>query len=430
MSDTQSRLFRKVALERLSSPEQLDTLMRIITPRAWLWLVPFIGLVGLALLWGWFGSIPSKVNGKCILINPLGLADLTASAGGRVQEVHLKVGDAVRRGQVIALIAQPEIADRIEKAEARVRDLEAQGRSVRSFAQQGGALTAQSLAQQRQNLDAQWRNAQQKARLAGERLKVQQDLLAQGLVTNQAVLATRQEAAAAELEAEALQNQMRQLSLRKLDSDKLSNTEVSGVELQIAQARRELDSLAASRKLTTEVLASVAGRVVEIKAAPGALVAQGASLALVEKTAAAGGTGTPASGGQVQALIYVAAADGKQIQAGMQAQIVPSTVKREEYGFLIATVNYVSEYPSTPQSMAMLLQNDALVRDLAGATPPVEVRATLFAAANHSGYTWSSKAGAPVKIRAGTVCTSEIVVRTQRPAALVIPLLKKSLALD
>jgi HlyD family secretion protein len=426
MADIQSKLFRKVALERLSSPEQLDQLMRIITPRAWLALLPLLGLIGMALVWGWFGSIPTKVSGKCILINPLGLASLSASAGGRVQEINIKVGDLVTNGQVIAQIAQPEISDRIEKAEARLRDLEAQGNSVRGFARQGVELTAQSLAQQRQNLDAQWKSAGQKARVAGERLKVQQELLSQGLVTNQTVLATRQEVNAAELEAEGLQNQIKQLSLRKLDADKQSSAEVRGIELQIAQAKRELDSLTASRTLTTQVVGTIAGRVIEIKVTAGSLVTQGASLALVEQSVGADAAGD----GRVQALIYVAAAEGKQIQVGMQAQVVPSTVKREEYGFAIGKVSYVSEYPSTPQSMAMLLQNDALVRDLAGAQPPVEVRATLIPANNFSGYMWSSAAGAPVKIRAGTVCSGEIVVRTQRPISLVIPLLKKSLALD
>ena len=429
MSDIQQKIFRKVALERLSSPEQLDSLMQVITPRAWIALAPLLGLIALAVLWGWFGSIPTKVNGKCILVNPFGLADLAATSGGRVQDINIKVGDPVRRGQVIAQIAQPELADRVEKAESRLRELEAQGRSVRAFAQQGTALNAQTLAQQQQNLEAQLRNAEQKARVAGERLKVQQELFSQGLVTNQSVLATRQEINAAELEAESFKNQIRQLSLRKLETDKQSSTEVTAIDLQIAQARRDLDSLIANRKLTTQVTSGVEGRVIELKVARGSLVTQGASLALVEQT---GESRAPATegGGSIQALIYVAAADGKQIQADMEAQIVPSTVKREEFGYMLGKVSYVSEYPSTPQSMAMQLQNESLVRDLAGTAPPVEVRATLVRAENHSGYAWSSVAGAPVKIRAGTVCTSDIVVRTQRPLSLVIPILKKSLALD
>src|SRR6187399_2567538 len=40
MQNDKEKLFRKIALERLSSPEQLDSLMRVITPKAWLALLP------------------------------------------------------------------------------------------------------------------------------------------------------------------------------------------------------------------------------------------------------------------------------------------------------------------------------------------------------------------------------------------------------
>ena len=138
--DAQQALFRKVALDRLSSPEQLDTLMRVITPKAWLALAPLLGLIVLALMWGWFGSIPTKVSGKCILINPTGLADIASNSSGRITAVTVRVGDLVRTGQQVALVAQPELLDRIEKGEQKLRELQAQGRIVRAFSAQGATL--------------------------------------------------------------------------------------------------------------------------------------------------------------------------------------------------------------------------------------------------------------------------------------------------
>ena len=60
-SDPKSKIFRKVALDRLSSPEQLDTLMRVITPKAWLALCPLLMLILGGTVWGWFGSLPDKI---------------------------------------------------------------------------------------------------------------------------------------------------------------------------------------------------------------------------------------------------------------------------------------------------------------------------------------------------------------------------------
>ncbi|HVY69919.1 MAG TPA: NHLP bacteriocin system secretion protein, partial [Verrucomicrobiae bacterium] len=61
-------IFRQAALDRLSSPEQLDELMHVTDPRAWMAL----GALGLvlvtALAWGVWGSIPTKVKAEGILI--------------------------------------------------------------------------------------------------------------------------------------------------------------------------------------------------------------------------------------------------------------------------------------------------------------------------------------------------------------------------
>lgn len=97
---------------------------------------------------------------------------------------------------------------------------------------------------------------------------------------------------------------------------------------------------------------------------------------------------------------------------------------------MVGRVSYVAEYPATPQSMGLLLQNEALVRELAGGAPPIAARAALLPASNASGYQWSSAAGAPVKLTSGTLCRADIVVDRQRPIALVIPILKKSVGVD
>ena len=181
----QKQIFRKVALERLSSPEQLDQLTRVVSPLGWLALLPLLGLIVVAVLWGWRGSIPTKVFGKCVLINPVGLADVTSLSAGRVAEVLARVGDTVKVDQIVARVAQPELADRIEKAQSRLRELESQGGVVRSFSGRTSELSAQTLAQQKQHLETQLRALQERARNLRQRIDTQQQLLDQGLITRQ-----------------------------------------------------------------------------------------------------------------------------------------------------------------------------------------------------------------------------------------------------
>ena len=420
--EVKQALFRKVALERLSSPEQIDSLMRVITPKAWLTLLPVYGLIALALAWAWFGSIPTKVSGKCILLNSTGLAGITSSSAGRITSVTVHIGDTVKAGQEVALVAQPELLDRIEKAEQRLRELQAHYGVVSKFAAKGDELSAEALAQQKRNLESRLRVADEQGRVLGEREQTQIRLLEQGLITKQTLLQTQQERANLQLDAENFKNQIKELSLKKLENEKQGHVELATIESQVNEAKRSLDSLLTSKKLTTSLTSPFDGRVVEIKAGTGSLVAQGSAVMNIELA-------NNGSGG-LGAVIYVDSAHGKRIAVPMEAQITPTTVRREEYGFLRGTVDYVADYPATTQSMMLLLQNENLVRDLAGNAPPTEIRATLRRAANYSGYEWSTAEGGPVRIASGTLCNAEIVVQVQRPLSLVLPSFRKSLGVD
>ena len=58
----QSKIFRKAALERLSSPEQLDQLMQITNSKGWLALIALAIILGAALVWAIFGRIPTHTH--------------------------------------------------------------------------------------------------------------------------------------------------------------------------------------------------------------------------------------------------------------------------------------------------------------------------------------------------------------------------------
>jgi len=92
MADRGSGLFRKQALERLSSPEQLDQLMQVVAPRSWLLLAGLGLLLTTLLLWGVFGKITTTVQGRGVLSEP-GVALLYLPAD---EAASLKPGMPVR----------------------------------------------------------------------------------------------------------------------------------------------------------------------------------------------------------------------------------------------------------------------------------------------------------------------------------------------
>ena len=70
----QTSVFRKSSLEQLSSPEQLDQLMRVATPKGWVVLFALLALIGVAIVWGIFGSVSVTVQGNGILMKSGGIA--------------------------------------------------------------------------------------------------------------------------------------------------------------------------------------------------------------------------------------------------------------------------------------------------------------------------------------------------------------------
>ena len=97
-------IFRKVALERLSSPDQLDQLVRITSTASWLSLVGLLCLLTLTVAWALLGSVPTEVTGRAMLVNSGGVRNVVAPAGGQVDVFLVAAGDAVEASQVLARI--------------------------------------------------------------------------------------------------------------------------------------------------------------------------------------------------------------------------------------------------------------------------------------------------------------------------------------
>jgi HlyD family secretion protein len=412
-----NKLFRKVALDRLSSPEQLDTMVQIVTLKSWLMVAPLVALVVLAVLWGIFGSIATKVNGNTLLMQRGGLSDITSGSTGRITSMNINVGDTVDVGQIVAILAQPELVANIQSIDDRLAELQRQDKELNSQIGRSKTLADALLAQQRAAVVGQISAAKNRAQVLRKRLISQRSLLEQGLITDRTLLDSQNELASAQLEIENAKSQLQQVSLRRAEDDKRGMQELNVIVNQISETRRTLDGLNVSLQQSSQIKSSYAGRVIEIKASSGTLVTQGAAIATVE----------PAISGnsEIEAVIYIRAAEGKKIKVGMEAQIVPSTVTREEYGFMIAQVSYVSEYASTEDSMLAILQNRQMVQELSGGEVTIEIRARLLPGDTTSGFKWSSEKGPDFKIGAGTLGSAEIVVHKQAPITLVVPFLKK-----
>jgi len=141
-------------LHRLASPEQLNTLMEVTDAKGWLALLACFVLLGCAVAWGFFGRVPTRVEASGILMYSGGMADVVALGEGPISALEVQVGDTVAKGQLIAELAQPELAERINAQKAHVAELRASYERNRVQVGRDVGLRSQASSEERKNLES------------------------------------------------------------------------------------------------------------------------------------------------------------------------------------------------------------------------------------------------------------------------------------
>ena len=118
-------IFRKSSLDKLSSPEQLDKAITIISPSFWIAAIGGGLIIAVALIWSIFGRLPVNVNANGIYMGSDNMHAVVAEADGIVKEVFVSEGDAVTAGQKIAQLDDEIYQTELEKLTGRRDDVEA-----------------------------------------------------------------------------------------------------------------------------------------------------------------------------------------------------------------------------------------------------------------------------------------------------------------
>lgn len=420
-------IFRQSALERLSTPEQLDQAMRITSPAAWLALAAFAALIAGGLIWSFIGTVPEKVSGKGILISPGGVLDVIASSQGRVQQFLVQPGDWIEGGKVIAYIAQPDIENELEVAKAELTEAKAEYQKLLEFQKRDIAFQRRYLDQKRQALVRQMGATEERLKWLREREDLEAQLHAKGLVQRQRIVNTKIELNNALGESQRVQNDLRQVDLDESTLTITREKERILQEAKVSASERKVETLKDKLLRNSEVVSPYTGHIVEFKVNAGEVVQPGRALfsMLPQDHLIAVNGKTVRHPANLVAKLYVRPEDGKKIRAGMMAQIAPSTVKREEYGYIEANVIQVATIPSSEEGILRVLKNKQLVQELSGGGAPLEVTVELkLDPASNNGYRWSSSAGPDAELNPGTLAEGTITVREIHLISLAIPALE------
>ncbi len=410
---------RNNSVERLISPDRADVLPAVSHAPKRLFLLGSAILLVTAGAWLCFGKIDTRVRGACILVSPQGMADITSNGEGRLEGMDLQAGQAVLAGQEIGRLRRPDAEQQLAALQARVDELRADKEPAHRLIQTGMALGKGGAEREEATLSARLHTATERLQLAQQQLEGQRRLFADGLLTRQALLQAEQRNDALMQEKAQLSSALSQLAFKQQEEQRQLVGDERSLTVQLDQAERALALFKAQQDARMVLRSPFAGRVVEVKAKNGAQVSVGSNIATIERSAG----NAPASGPLV-ALVFVKGSDGKLLQRGMAAEITPANVKRQEFGFIRATISSVSEFPASRDSIAQILQNPGVVRELAGDHAPTQVQA-LLTPRQDGRFDWSGAARTAPPVRSGAICAAEVVVRERRPIEFVMPFLKK-----
>ncbi|AFZ57449.1 NHLP bacteriocin system secretion protein [Anabaena cylindrica FACHB-243] len=480
-------LFRKQALDHLSSPEQLDLLIHIIKPQDWLHLSVLCTLFSLIIIWMFLGRIPISVSGKGVLIYPRQIVDIQSPISGQIKQLNVKVGDCLKKNnsneieqpeEIIAFINPIDLKQQLQQEKTKLEILQQQDIEATNLELQKNQLEKLALQQQRESLQQRLRDNQiispilknqtnsaiQQRQVSlqqnlqdtealvpvfRERLEKRKELFTKGAISKDGVLESDQQYRQNLQNISNIKAQLKQLDVditatEKQYIDNVNNlseiqvklqeittkektlkqqnlTDVINRKNQILQNKQEIDTLTQKIKNNSTIKSPHTGCILELTTTNGQVVNTGTSIGSLEIKAAASE--------KLVGVTYFSVGDGKKIKPGMEIQITPTSVKREQFGGIVGKVISVSPFPVTKQGAVNVLGNTELVESIVTKSqePQIEVWAELKPNfTNFSNYEWSSSTGPTnLKLSSGTTTKVNIILEQRQPITFILPFLRE-----
>lgn len=102
-----NKIFSREALNKLRSPEKLDTLLPITTPINWMALIAIGILLFSVVLWSIFGAFTVKVDGRGMIMDSAGVVNVSHISDGKIKQIYVHSGSKIKKGDLIARMEQP-----------------------------------------------------------------------------------------------------------------------------------------------------------------------------------------------------------------------------------------------------------------------------------------------------------------------------------
>ncbi|MBQ9347148.1 MAG: biotin/lipoyl-binding protein, partial [Oscillibacter sp.] len=118
-------VYRKSLLEKLSSPDQLDKMIVIISPSFWVAAMGGAVIIAAAVIWSLVGRLPVNVSTSGIYMVRGGIHAVYAETSGTVDTVLVSEGATVTKGEALVHLDSRQAQENVSALEERRSSVEA-----------------------------------------------------------------------------------------------------------------------------------------------------------------------------------------------------------------------------------------------------------------------------------------------------------------
>jgi HlyD family secretion protein len=378
------------------------------------------GVGGAIVAWALFWPVPTEVVGSGVLIYPDNAGVLNARAGGQVQSLSVRVGERVRKGQVLMQLYLPVLEKQLAQQRGNLAQLERHNRelNVRDLRRLETEKVALDTALAKLADDSK-RYGQLQATYASKLRNL--DWLARREVVaplSSSVVGVQQNLTSTSVSLDDVKTQEKNL-LTNFQQVKLT------IETQALQRRYQIDDLKRQIRVTEaqiaydgNVVAERDGTVLDLQVIQGQTVGTGQRLGTIGRSQQPNAADQP-----LRAVAYFAPGDARRLTPGLPVEVVPQWNQRGRFGGIVGKVSQVLTLPATEDDVSTTTGNPQLAKELTKDGPVMRSEIELQRdPSSVDGYRWTLSGGSGVfPVRDGLTVASHAYVEWRTPITYVIP---------
>ena len=378
------------------------------------------GVGGVLALWAVFWPVPTEVSGQGVFLYPDNAGVLNARSGGQVLDVGVKVGEPVRKGQVLMTLYLPVLEKQLAQQRGNLAQLE--------------RINADLDQRDRRRLETEQRAVEVAlAKLSDDSTRYAQlQSTYSSKLSNLDWLARREVVAPLSREVVAVQQGFTNTSV-DLDAVKIQRKKVLTdyeqvkltIETEALNRRYQIDDLKRQIRVTEaqiaydgEVVAGRDGNLLDIQVISGQTVSTGQRLGTIGRPQKPGAKAPP-----LRAVAYFSPADARRLPLGLRMELVPQWKQRGRFGGIVGQVSQVLTLPATEDDVSTTTGNPQLAKDLTKKGPVMRAEIELGRDRwSNDGYRWTLSGGSGVfPIRDGLTLNAYGYVEWRSPLSYVLP---------